>query len=777
MTPSRTRGGRCAAVVLLLAALSAASLEGADGLAVGGQTATAVVMAAFLVSGTRRQGPLWRAQLLMLLAMASGLAAALVRLGWQLTTDDLPSSVWVTNALALLWLPLVVGALLAIPVAESRQGFRARALADGLLAASSLWYLLLGVGVARALDASHVAAAHRVHLLLTPIGDVFVVATALAVYARCQPAYRRLVAWSLAGLMTIACSDLLFAIPENGRLAGPSSPAGLVNQAGMLMLVLAAASMRRDAVVPDSPAAVRSFGVAGALPFLPLLGCVVVTSRMILQGSDMPLAQLLPALCVALALMGRQLTGSRDKERLVQALRTRERDLESELRLDLLTGLGNRKHLAEALSAALSDPAQHPVSVALLDLNDFKLINDNHGHETGDAVLVEVAARLRRVVRGEDAVSRLGGDEFAVVASGVTDGGLSLAERLLSAFDEPVRVGSQSFGVRSSIGLVNGQEGESAAVALACADVAMYEAKAQRGSVSTVSVLTAEGRARAARRLRVQEAVSDPKLEQFSLVYQPVVELATGRVRGMEALLRWEHPDLGPVPPDVFVPHAERAGTIGLLGDFVLATALRDLAELQGLTPERIAVGVNVSPAQLLDDRLVRDAVELVRAHGLEPDQLNIEVTEHAFESDLGAVAATIDALTAAGMSVAVDDFGTGYSSLQYLQRLPVDVMKIDRSFVWEAVTSPRARLLLTSIVSMASVLDLQLVGEGIETHEQLAALREMGCELGQGYLFSRPVPLEQMRALVLAGARIDLEAPTTVLPPPRRPADVQVAS
>ena len=651
--------GRQAAAGVLLTLLAATPVAGIDAVAVGGQTTAAAVMAGFLVSGVRRGGPIWRSQVLLLCAMASGLLAALVRLGWQLATGALPSAVWQANVIVLLWVPFVVGALLLLPPAESRQGFRARAIADGLLAATSLWYLLLGVGVVSRLNDSLLSGAHRIQLIANPIGDVFVVAAALAVYARCRPSHRRLVGLSLTGLTAIACSDLLFALPEDGQLPGPSSLAGFVNELGMVLLVLAAASMRRVTGDDEPSGHSRSAALAGALPFVPLLGCVGLTSSMILEGRGMPQSMLLPALCVALALMGRQLAASQDKQRLVEALRARERDLELEVRRDALTGLGNRAHLVETLSAALSDPDLHPVSVALLDLNDFKVINDNHGHETGDAVLVEVAARIRRAVRSEDLVARLGGDEFAVVATQVRDGAASLATRLLAAFEEPVRVGNRSFCVRASIGLVNGQEGESAAVALACADVAMYGAKEQRRPVSAVEVLTAEGRIRAARRLKVQEAVADPELEQFSVVYQPVVELLTGRVRGMEALLRWNHPELGSVPPDVFIQHAERAGTIGVLGDFVLATALRDLADVQRCTSQRLAVGVNVSPAQLLDGQFAEDALRLVRVHGLDPDQLNVEITEHAFEANLDAVATTIEALTAAGMSVAVDDFGT----------------------------------------------------------------------------------------------------------------------
>jgi EAL domain-containing protein (putative c-di-GMP-specific phosphodiesterase class I) len=305
----------------------------------------------------------------------------------------------------------------------------------------------------------------------------------------------------------------------------------------------------------------------------------------------------------------------------------------------------------------------------------------------------------------------------------------------------------------------------------------MYEAKAGTRSASAVAVMTSEGRVRAERRLRLQEAVADPQLEQFAVVYQPVVDLRTGDLRGMEALLRWTHPELGPVSPDVFIPLAERAGTIGRLGDFAMTTALAGLAEVQSLSSRRLVVGVNVSPAQLTDPGLAADAVRYVQENGLRPYQLHVEITEQAFEADLDAVAKSIEALTAAGVGVAVDDFGTGYSSLQYLQRLPVGAMKIDRSFVCESAESPRARLLLTSIVSMAGVLDLRLVAEGIETEAQLRCLQQMGCQLGQGYLFSRPLPFPELRALVAAGRRFDVGPRDGLVPEARQSADEKLLS
>jgi diguanylate cyclase (GGDEF)-like protein len=456
---------------------------------------------------------------------------------------------------------------------------------------------------------------------------------------------------------------------------------------------------------------------------------------------------------------------SHDQHRTLTELALSKQAVEAELRIDALTGLGNRTCLTDDLAAALHDPSKWPVVVALLDLNDFKVINDNHGHDTGDALLVEISARLQGCVRDGDTVARLGGDEFAVVATNVQDEGAALGARLRRAFDEPFALRTRQFTVRASIGVVNGQEGQNPPDVLACADVAMYQAKEQRSPTSVVRVLTTDGHLAARRRLQIQEAVVTPDLRQFRVVYQPVVALASGDIRGFEALLRWDHPELGSVPPDQFIPLAELAGSITILGDFVLRTAIADLAAMQALCLDRrLAVGVNVAPRQLIDPEFVLRALAQLRAHKLAPDQLVLEITEQAFEANLEAVAENLRGFAEAGVSIAVDDFGTGYSSLRYLQLLPVEIMKIDKTFVNEIASEPRACKLVSSITAMASVLDLQLVAEGIETEDQLRILQGLHCELGQGYLFSRPLERAALEVLLQAGQAY----PVVTVPSPR---------
>lgn len=719
--------------------------------AIAVQTATAAALGVVLVKGSRREHALRKTWLLLLAAIATGLVAALIRLVWQLTAGSLPSNVWQADVVALLWVPLVVAAFVVIPTDQQRGGSRTRAFADGLLAASSLWYILYGFKLAEALANAHTGLAHRSLLLGTPIGDVFVLATALATYARCASSTRRIVGWALAGLTGIAVGDLMYAVPRDGGVVPPSSVAGLFNELGLFLLVVGTVSSLRER--PDSPRQLPSRSISGSLPFVPLVFSMILTTRDVIGGEGMRKDQLLPALCVAVALLIRQVVSSRDQHRTLMELAHSKQAVEAELRIDALTGLGNRTCLTDDLAAALCDPARWPVVVALLDLNDFKVINDNHGHDTGDALLVEISSRLRGCVRDGDTVARLGGDEFAVVATNVQDEGAALGARLRRAFDEPFALRARQFTVRASIGVVNGQEGQNPPDVLACADVAMYQAKEQRSPTSVVRVLTTDGHLAARRRLQIQEAVVTPDLRQFRVVYQPVVALASGDIRGVEALLRWDHPELGSVPPDQFIPLAELAGSITILGDFVLSTAITDLAAMQAQCPDRrLAVGVNVAPRQLIDPEFVLRALAQLRSYNLEPDQLVLEITEQAFEANLEAVAENLRGFAEAGVSIAVDDFGTGYSSLRYLQLLPVEIMKIDKTFVNEIASEPRACKLVSSITAMASVLDLQLVAEGIETEDQLRILQGLNCELGQGYLFSRPLDRAALEALLRAG-------------------------
>ena len=420
---------------------------------------------------------------------------------------------------------------------------------------------------------------------------------------------------------------------------------------------------------------------------------------------------------------------------------------------DTLTGLPNRALLTQRIDEALRR-RDRAFGLLLLDLDDFKVINDRHGHASGDVVLTVIGQRLTGLVRAGDTVARLGGDEFAYLVHGSAAELRAVAERLVEAIEQPVAVGGRRFHVRTSIGIVLAGDGdaESAQSLMSHADIALYEAKA-RDKGGIVLIAGAE-RDDAAKQVHLREQIAQPDLDQFTVVYQPIVDLGTGQLRGVEALLRWEHPDLGPVPPDVFIPMAEHGGAIQGLGWHVLELSCRQLARWREESPDhRLAIGVNASVRQLDEPGFAQRVFALIALHGVDPDQIVLELTEQALAVDFDSVAAVVAELRAGSVSVAVDDYGTGYSSLRYLDRFDADVVKIDRSFVANVVDSVHTQKIVRSVMHMAESLDLQSIAEGIETPEQLETVRALGCELGQGYLFSRPVPAAEISRMLARAA------------------------
>ncbi len=439
--------------------------------------------------------------------------------------------------------------------------------------------------------------------------------------------------------------------------------------------------------------------------------------------------------------------------------------LQQQAHHDTLTGLPNRALLMERIEAALVAGPSRSFGLLLLDLDDFKVINDRHGHAAGDVVLTVIGQRLTGLVRASDTVARLGGDEFAVLVDGATPDVRAVAERLTEAVERPVVAGGRRFHVRTSIGAVIAADlpSESAQSLLSHADIALYEAKARdKGGVVLI-----EGTSRddAAKQVLLKEQIAQPDLDQFSVVYQPIVDLVSGEMRGVEALLRWHHPDLGPVPPDVFIPLAEHGGSIQTLGWFVLDRACAQLAAWQREFPQhRLAIGVNVSVRQLDEAGFAQRVAALVAGHGIGADQVVVELTEQSLALDFETAVEVVAELRAIGVSVAVDDYGTGYSSLQYLHRFDADVVKIDRSFVANVVGSVHTQKIVRSVMHMAESLDLQSIAEGIETPEQLTIVQSLGCELGQGYLFSRPVPPDAIGRLLLDPAPFTVPGVEAVL-------------
>jgi diguanylate cyclase (GGDEF)-like protein/PAS domain S-box-containing protein len=427
---------------------------------------------------------------------------------------------------------------------------------------------------------------------------------------------------------------------------------------------------------------------------------------------------------------------------------------------DGLTGLTNRRQF----NARLTETMQHArssrnlVAVIIVDVDRFKLINDSLGHSAGDQILQVVAERVNRQVRNSDCVGRLdggdtdveiarvGGDEFSLMLPRIvhpTDAG-PVAQRILETLREPIDVDGQNLTLSASIGIsIYPIDGETTETLIANADRAMSHAKSQGGN--SFQYYTESLNATSTRRLvlesKLRNAVEQNRLH---LVYQPKVDLRSGRVIGMEALLRWVEPDLGFVPPDEFIPLAEEIGCISKVGRWVLLDACRQNKEWQDRGLGSVPVSVNVSSRQFSDTDLLEVVTEVLEETGLEPQWLELEITESAMLEDEVTTTQTLKLIRERGVRVSLDDFGTGFSSLSYLRRLSLDTLKIDRSFVMDLPDDDDAKGIFEAIIVMAHVLGLTVIAEGVETEEQRDFLRSIECDEIQGYLVSKPVPPDE---------------------------------
>jgi diguanylate cyclase (GGDEF)-like protein/PAS domain S-box-containing protein len=422
---------------------------------------------------------------------------------------------------------------------------------------------------------------------------------------------------------------------------------------------------------------------------------------------------------------------------------------------DDLTGLANRALLRDRLDHALARSRRHAATVAVIfaDLDGFKMINDTLGHETGDLLLAEVALRLRYSVRDGDTAARLGGDEFAILIDDSSpEDAVATAHRVLDSLREPFEVEGREIFVRASIGIADNHDDALDADELLCrADIAMYAAKA-RGR-DRYEAFEPHMQAELSERHELQSDLRQAlRAEELTIHYQPLVDLRSGRIESFEALVRWNHPTRGLVGPNEFIPIAEETGLIVPIGLFVLRRACEQLVRWRATDSDNdaLSIGVNVSSQQLHDPNFVADVGGTLRATGLAAQHLVLELTESTLLSDTTLVLQRLGALKALGVRLAIDDFGTGYSSLAYLRTFPVDFLKIDRTFVNEVSRQPdQGRVMVRSIIGLGHNLSLTVVAEGIEETEQLDELRDAGCNIGQGFLFARPVPPEAVPGLL----------------------------
>ncbi|QJB55250.1 EAL domain-containing protein [Pseudodesulfovibrio sp. zrk46] len=433
----------------------------------------------------------------------------------------------------------------------------------------------------------------------------------------------------------------------------------------------------------------------------------------------------------------------------ISDMKLKDKQLEHQAYHDALTGLPNRTLAQDRLSVAIAHAQREDFKVAVLflDIDNFKKINDSMGHAVGDILIQQVGERLKNDFRDADTVARLGGDEFLIVVEHVEDERevIELADRLMAVFAEPFVLVNEEVEVTPSIGVtLYPDDGEDADILIKNADMAMYQSKAKGKNV--YFLFTQEMNDRISRRLKLEsdmrQAIKD---RQFTVYFQPKIHLKTGTVMGMEALVRWAKPDGTIVSPADFIPLAEETGLIVPLGEFVLETSCQAMQLLDGVGCSDITVSVNLSPLQFEQEDLVDTVIANLERNGLPSKKLELEITESTLMTDIETSVEKLNLLSARGISIAIDDFGTGHSSLYYIKNFPINVLKIDQSFVRDMTDDMSDAQIVETIVLMAHNLGVKVVAEGVETRAQLELLEAYGCEMVQGYYYSKPLPLEDV--------------------------------
>ncbi len=674
-------------------------------------------------------------------------------------TEDAP--VWV-DIISICGFPLWVAGLLNFPAAPRAVSERAKYWLDvatvfvggGMLS----WYFALRP-IAVAEHSSGLLLARAVAF---PIADLVVVVTVAAILARVPAQVSRLPLRIIACSLTVGfVADLLYG---NMRLAGAYHTGDAIDWIWLLdgtLFALAARLQARTAAarVPDATTTV--FAPKPRLSLLPYVSVAAGFGLLFLVaapywGTDLKVV-LLGAVTLTLLVACRQVLAARDNLRLLGERAQQEARFRHEALHDALTGLANRSLLRDRTEHALiraQRQQQNPLALVFLDLDNFKTVNDSLGHAIGDALLVEASRRLLACVRATDTVARLGGDEFAILIEDPveTKGCALITERILATLARPFALEGRNVFVGASLGIATVGPGDNADDLLRNADVAMYMAKA-RGK-GRCEFFVPEMRTVALERMELETDLRRAvETGQFVLHYQPIVILETGEITGVEALVRWQHPWRGLLAPGQFISLAEETGLIIPLGAWVLQEACRQAsvwhkryaAREPGTTP--LAITVNVSARQLQTPQVVADVRTALTTSGIDPRALILELTESVLTEQTPVVLTTLQALKELGVRLAIDDFGTGYSSLSYLQRFPIDILKIAKPFVDEIGKDSGRQGLAQAIITLGSTLAVRTIAEGIEEPDQRARLQALGCELGQGFHFSRPVTAAEMDA------------------------------
>ena len=633
--------------------------------------------------------------------------------------------------------PLLVVGVLCFPASAGNVLSRLRVSLDGLVIGGSLlavsWGTVLGAAY-HAGGGTHWAEAIG---LAYPLSDVAVATIAFSTLARTGRRYRTSLSVLITGLIALSVSDSAFVyLQQTTTYAnGDVVDAGWV--IGFLILGCAAlwpgAGPRTES---EERHPLSTWQVVLPYGFLGAAGSFILAKYFLDRHLDAFLTA--DGLVLVVIVLARQVVSLLEDAQLT-------RSLERQTKLDPLTGIGNRVLFSERVNSALARSISNDkrIAVLLCDLDNFKDVNDTLGHSTGDQLLVTVAQRLTQSVRPGDLVARLGGDEFAVVleADTTNEQAVGVAIRVIDSMQAPLSSISEECVPFMSIGLAMQAPGHvSSEDILREADVALYAAKAAGGNCCRVFEPRL-GRAHFDN-LRFQSEFSSALDHgQFFLEFEPIVDLVSGVPVGVEALVRWRHPTRGPLAPKYFLQLAESSGAIVPIGRWVLEQALTELQEWRTGLPgaDELWIAVNLSSRQLVSGELMTGVLEALERTGTEPHSLRLELTESALVRQDEASLQLLDSLKAMGVHLTIDDFGTGYSSLSYLKHLPVDALKIDRMFIGDVNSEPYDALIVESVIRLAHARGMEVVAEGIETNEQLIRVRDLDCDLGQGFFWSQP--------------------------------------
>jgi len=653
---------------------------------------------------------------------------------------------------AYLMLPIAVGITLLLLSTGLSRTSKTRLMLDGICVAASfsiiVWAAVLNeVWRAPAGEQLKIAVS-----LAYPVLDAAVLTVAVVVLTRAQPGQRRTLALLTSAMVCIAVSDGAFVYLAATQRHVNADVLDIGWLAGMVLMAVAAATGRdfsvRETVVAQPPSSASVW-----LPFIPVVAAsVAALLEPPQQVRSAPI--MVPSVVLVIAFLIRQLLVMTENRRLLAAV------AEQALR-DPLTGIGNRIVFRDHLDHAMQMREWDGLSVGVLamDLDDFKMVNDSLGHPSGDELLFLVAERILGCVRDGDTVARLGGDEFAVLLEGRDDHSQLIAHRVVEAFDRPFVLNGQELLVRPSVGLAVAEPDDpdvTAVELLKRADMAMYTAKRSRtGGVHTFNpeMLLAETgdselfdrpssppRAPGAEAVRLlgelRQAIDKFEL---TLVYQPKFDLRTGAIAGVEALVRWPHPERGVLAPDEFLPLVRRYGLMGRVNDFVVNRALDDMLEWRAAAFDA-PVAVNIFAPSMADLRLPATIAAALSDRGLDPGHLTVEITEDLFLDNMERTKFVLRELRELGVRIAIDDFGSGYSALSYMRELTVDEVKLDRQFIAPMLTDRRAAAVVRAVIDLARELGLSTVAEGIENAATATWLREHGCHVGQGFFLSPPV-------------------------------------